>query len=340
MGRANVETESGPVVVVTHTDLDGVASAAIYHRVAGLVPGVETRLVMTEPYRLHRVLRSIGDAGRVAIMDLGPNASTFDEILDALASMARRGVRIEWYDHHRWEERWVAGLREAGVKVFIDTGTCAAGVVARFASKLYDVEVDDTTEKLVKATCAADLWRWDDPLAPRLYRVIDRYKGARGDEWKRKLVKGFFEGALWWPDLDEALDEYLRLEFRGFEKALRNTIVEDLGGCRAAFSLKDPGPPNASILGNALIDRLGADLVVIVRRRGRGMSLRSRDVNVREIAYRLGGGGHPRAAGAPLQLPLLYRLASLIYPKARLLYARRLVGKALEELGSCPRLSE
>lgn len=325
------------LAVVTHTDLDGVAAAAIYHRIAGMVPGEDSVVVMTEPYRLHRALGSLRDVGRVAIMDLGPNASTFNTIVKVLAELGTGGAVVEWYDHHRWEDEWIRALQDAGVKVFVDTSTCAAGVVAKYASKVYDVDVDDFTRRLVSATCAADLWRWDDPLAPRLYRVVDRYKGARGDEWKRKLIRGFFEGALWWPDLDEALEDYLRLEFRGFEKALRNTVRTSYRDCSFAVTLKDPGPPNASILGNALIDRLGVDFVAIVRRRGRGISLRSRSVNVREIAYRLGGGGHPRAAGAPLDMPLLYRLLSILYPKVRLRRAVQLIHSVLEELGSCPR---
>ncbi|NOZ88864.1 MAG: DHH family phosphoesterase, partial [Crenarchaeota archaeon] len=266
-----------------------------------------------------------------------PNASTFDEVLSALRGLVASGVRVEWYDHHRWEEAWVKSLAEAGVRVHVDVTTCAAGVVARYAPGELEAEPDEFVARLVSATCAADLWRWDDPLAGRLYRVVDRYKGPRGDEWKRKLIRGFYEGSLWWPDLDEALEEYLRLEFKGFLDAERNVMVREFGGCRVVFVLKRPGPPNASILGNSLLSRYQADVAVIVRRRGRGMSLRSREVNVREIAYALGGGGHPRAAGAPLKLPLLYRLASIVYPRIRLRYAARLIEDALKRLGGCPR---
>ncbi len=322
---------------MTHTDLDGIASAAIYLRLAGLEPDVEATVTMTEPYKLHKVLSDPPDAQRIAIMDLGPNADTFDDVLRAVKRLTSRGVRVEWYDHHRWSLEWIRGLEDAGVKVFIDVSTCAAGVVARYAPKVLDAESDEFIERLVSATCAADLWRWDDPLAPRLYRVVDRYRGAKGDEWKRNMIRGFWEGSLWWPDLDEALNEYLRLEFTGFSYAIKNTIVREYNGCRIVFTLKKPGPPNASILGNALLYRMNADVAVIVRRKSHGMSLRSREVNVREIAYRLGGGGHPRAAGAPLRLPLHYRLLSLIYPKARLLYAARRLEKALRELGGCPR---
>lgn len=326
------------VVIVTHTDLDGIASAAIYARLSGAAPGEQAQVLMTEPYKLHRVLQDVpSSAGRVSIMDLGPNASTFETTLHAIRRLTGSGVAVEWYDHHRWDEAWIKSLNEAGVRLYVDTSTCAAGVVAKYAPRELGAKPDEFVERLVSATCAADLWRWDDPLAPKLYRVIDRYRGPRGDEWKRGILRKFYEGMLWWPELDDALQEYLRLELEGFRAALRDTIIRDVYGCRVVLVLKRPGPPNASVLGNALLYRFNADIAVIVRRRGRGISLRSREVNVREIAFRLGGGGHPRAAGAPLQLPLLYRVASLFYPKIRLSYAARLVEKALRELGGCPR---
>ncbi|KSW11335.1 hypothetical protein CF15_00225 [Pyrodictium occultum] len=322
--------------VVTHTDLDGVASAAIYLRLAGAEPDIDASITFTEPYKLHRVLQNIDGVDRLAIMDLGPNADTFNDLVEAVARLVESGVRVEWYDHHRWAPEWVEKLSSLGARMHVDTSTCGAGVVAKYAPAELEAEPDGVIERLARATCAADLWRWDDPLAPRLYRVVDRYHGARGDRWKREILRGFWEGSLWWPELDEALNEYLKREFSGFNDALRNVVVADMHGCRAVLVLKRPGPPNASILGNSLIDRLSADVVAIVRRRGRGISLRSRRVNVREIAFRLGGGGHPRAAGAPLKMPLRYRLLAFFWPKARLYYAKHLIEQVLEDIGGCP----
>lgn len=326
--------------IITHTDLDGIAAAAIYLRLAGAEPDVDASVVFAEPYKLHRVLPGIASTNRVAIMDLGPNTSTFGNVLDSIAALRKKGIVVEWYDHHRWKEEWIENLQSLSVKTYIDTSTCAAGVVAKYAPDELEAEPDDFIARLVKATCAADLWKWDDPLAPRLYRVIDRYHGVKGDKWKRTILRGFWEGSFWWPELDEALNEYLEKEFSGFTEALKNVIVDNIRGCRVVFALKRPGPPNASILGNSLLDRYSGDVAVIVRRKGRGISLRSRGINVREIAVRLGGGGHPRAAGAPLEMPLHYRLLAFFWPKAGLYYAKRLVEQAVEELGGCSALQE
>ncbi len=326
------------LVLVTHTDLDGVGSAAVYLRLAGRsVDDPNVSIVFTEPYKLVKVLKSVPSRARIAVMDLGPNASTFDELVATIARLREEGAAVEWYDHHRWDETWIARLREVGVSIFVDTSTCATGVVAKYASKLYGVDVDDHVKRLVSAVCAADLWRWDDPLAPRLFRIAERYRGRKGDRWRRSLVKGFSEGGLWWPELSEALNEYLKREFEGFNYVLRNSIVIEAGGCRVAVALKKPGPPSPSIVGNALLDRLRVDVVAIVRTRGRGVSFRSRSVNVREIAVAMGGGGHPRAAGAPLQLPLLLRIITRLYPKVKLRYAAARIAEVVEAKG-CTRI--
>ncbi|RUM46956.1 MAG: hypothetical protein DSY37_03995 [Hyperthermus sp.] len=326
------------VKIVTHTDLDGVASAAIYARLLGTPPGRDAEIYMVEPYRLHKVLEDIaknGGAERIAIMDLGPNRDTLGYTINAVKMLIELGARVEWYDHHRWDEAWIEELRGAGARVYVDTSTCAAGVVAYYASRELGRELDEFSKTLASSTCAADLWRWDDSMAPRLYRVAERYRGKRGDAWRRMMIEGFFEGRLWWPELDEALEEYLRMEFDGFSYAERNSLVRDYDGCRVVFALKKPGPPSPSIVGNSLLYRFNADIAVIVRRRGRGLSLRSIRVDVRRIAYVLGGGGHPRAAGAPLSMPLHYRIVSLVYPRIRLFYASKVIARALEALGGC-----
>ena len=327
------------LIIVTHTDLDGVASAAIYLRLAGRRPR-ETGVTIhfTEPYKLNRVLSRLGGGGgRLAIMDLGPNRDTIGEAAAMVRRLVGKGYAVEWYDHHRWDEDWVFKLTDAGARVFIDTSTCAAGVVARYASEVYGVEPDSFVKELAAAVCAADLWRWDHPMAARLFRVAERYRGRRGDAWRRRMVEGFAAGSMWWPELEEALSEYLSREFEGFHYALRNTVIDGDSGCRFAVVLKKPGPPSPSILGNALIDRLGVDFVVLVRTRGQGMSFRSRRIDVRSIAYELGGGGHPRAAGARLPMPFYARLLSRIVPRVRLAYARRAVKEALRRVG-CRRL--
>jgi oligoribonuclease NrnB/cAMP/cGMP phosphodiesterase (DHH superfamily) len=76
------------------------------------------------------------------------------------------------------------------------------------------------------------------------------------------------------------------------------------------------------------MSRFGADVAVIVRSNG-AASLRSRSVDVSVVARRLGGGGHPRAAGARIKLPLIVRLLAKLYPKVASAYVAGVVARAL-----------
>ncbi len=314
----------GHTFIVTHTDLDGVASAAVYLRITGLKP-TDATVLYAEPYNLNEVIEDYAehiDSGDVlAIMDLGVNTSIFDGLLALIENLAKRGVEIEWYDHHVWGEE-ADRVRSVGVKLFIDRSTCATGVVARYASQLRGVEVDEYTRELVSAVCAADLWRWTHHLAPKLFRVL----GRRDDEeWRAKFLEKLYSGILWDDEMQERLEEYINGELKGFSKILSSVHVKENGGCRVAAVYKKEGPPSNSMIGAALLYRFQADIAVIARENG-AISLRSRRVDVQKVASALGGGGHPRAAGARISLPLHVRILRVVWPS---LYSRHVASVVL-----------
>ena len=320
--------------IVTHTDLDGVGSAAVYLRLSGVEEGFAT-IVYAEPYNLDEVLDSLEDnidsGDRLAIADLGPNKAVFERVVNTLSSITRKGVEVEWYDHHIWEPGEIEALAKAGVKVHVDRSTCATGVVARYYPEEHEADVDDVTKRIVRAVCAADLWRWDDPLAPKLFRVA----GNRHDaEWKTRLAFKLARGVLWDEELAERLEDYINKELAGMDAALRKVVIVGSPGCRVAATLKEEGPPSNSIIGALLLSRYNADIAVIIRPNG-AISLRSRRVDVQIIAKELGGGGHPRAAGARVKIGLLTRLLSLFYPKALPRRVASLILAKASSLGIC-----
>ena len=331
--------------MVTHTDLDGVSAAAIILRALGARLGVDARLEFTEPYRLHKSLKSIASSASrgeiITISDIGANPDTFDRVASLLETAVGRGARVYWFDHHRWEAEWLEKLRSIGVNVYVETDTCGAGVVARHVPDAFGVEPDGYIEELVKATCAADIWLWDHPAAPKLYRVVDWKRGRAGDRWRRRLVEKFAAAKslgeiLGDGEVERALMEYIDRELANYEKSIRSVEVLEVDGCRIVVALKRSGPPSRSFLARTLAARYGADVVAIIHRRG--ISLRSEKVDVRSIAKELGGGGHLRAAGAPLAMPLLWRLAALLYPKLRLRWAARRLAWAVSRVG-CRRIA-
>ena len=323
--------------IITHTDLDGVGSAAAALIASGRSPG-EATIIYAEPYNVDEALGEIaehaGSGDIVVVADLGPNRDSFPGAVEAVRRIAASGARVEWYDHHVWDEQEKAQLESAGAVLHVDTSTCATGVVARYMPAERGAEPDPFLWELEAAVCAADLWRWDHPLAPKLFRVADR-RGEEGrDEWKDRLVAKFAGKTLWDEELEAALQEYVQRELENYN-AILATVHVTPPPCIVAAAFKRRGPPSNSIVAASLLSRYSADIAVIVRDNG-GVSLRSRSVDVREVAKLLGGGGHPRAAGARIRIGLATRVLATLLGKRRLAkHAAKLVRRAALEAGVC-----
>lgn len=326
----------GHLFMITHTDLDGAGSAA-----AGLIAYghsfSEATILFAEPYNIHEVLERIVDQvekGDILVLsDLGPNKSSIDDTLVLLTKIVGRGIRVDWFDHHIWPEEWKKAMESISVRLTIDTSTCATGVVARYATKYNGRELSDYLKELESAVCSADLWIWDHPMGPKLYRVADTRYGEGPDEWRLRLIDKFHRGILWDNEMEEKLSEYIDMELANFNKILSQTYIAR-GECTVAATYKERGPPSNSFIGASLLSRYNSDIAVIIRGNG-GISLRSRHVNVQTIASSLGGGGHPRAAGARLYIPLLERILGKLWRKSIPRYAAKLVLKTAEETGVC-----
>ncbi|MGC9071132.1 MAG: DHH family phosphoesterase [Acidilobus sp.] len=327
----------GKLILITHSDLDGEAAAASYMRVSSVGPE-RVMIYFTEPYSLHEavgeVLRVAQRGDRIAIMDIGFNRGSTPRALDMLGKLIEQGVSVEWYDHHAWDDNDLNLVSKAGVKIFVDRSTCGAGVVTKYASKLYGVEPDEFLMKLESAVCSADLWTWQDPLAPKLMRASSSPNGSSKTRWKQHMVMKFYSGVLWDDELRARLLDYLSEELRNSTKDLSTLHVSNTGNCAVAAILRKREPPSDSVMGSMLTSRTGASVSAMVKRRRLGLvslSLRSRGgADVRVIAKELGGGGHPRAAGASMRVSLAIYLLSYLWPKL----LTRHVAESLSRLGS------
>ncbi len=333
---------SGQLILVTHTDLDGEAAAAAYLRISSTSPD-RALIFFAEPYSLHEVLRDVADIARpgdkVIIMDIGYNRDSTPEALRLVAALINSDVKVEWYDHHVWGEEEAASVTRAGARLFVDRGTCGAGVVIRYASKLYGVQPDEYLARLESAVCSADLWTWRDPLAPKLMRVSGSSNGQAKNRWRLHMIEKLYSGVLWDDELQGRLLSYLREELSNSTSDLSTASVSRAGGCSVVTVLRKTELPSDSIIGSALVSRMSADVAVMVKRKGFAevsLSLRSRgSADVQVIAKALGGGGHPRAAGASMRInPLIY-LVGLVVPRALTWYVSTRVATLGGRLGAC-----
>ncbi len=282
-------------VIITHTDLDGVASAALILRGVGSVD----KIFFAQPNQLYGVLRKIPNGADVYVSDLGMNTSILERVLEEVERIIKGGGRIRWFDHHIWKEEWIAGLKDRGVEIYVDTSTCGAGVVARYLP----VEGEGVGE-LVSATCSIDLWRFNDWRGNFLARYVG-FKG--GAEWREKVAYRLkdFDGMLS-QDIIDTVSQVFDEELKTYSRILREAKVTRTAGMTIAYVLKKDDEHTTSYIGNLLLNRFQAKIAVICREGS--VSFRSiGDTDVSSLAMRLGGGGHKNAAGAPIKAPLLHR---------------------------------
>jgi len=285
-------------VVVTHTDLDGTASAAVLLRYLGHVD----KFLFIQPNNLVRAISSIncGSGCSIYVCDLSPNSSNYTALVTSLHRLVERGASVWWFDHHVWDDHWLSELRGIGVKLFVDRSTCATGVVIKYLGV-----ADEVSVKLARAACSLDLWVFDDWLGNFLARYIGFSKSSN---WRRRAVGKLSSGELLDGDVLRVVEESVDRELKILSEVLRKSKVREVcGGIRIAYYYKSVKDHVTSYIASLQMSRFSADVALICRKGS--ASLRSRgSVNVREIAKKLGGGGHEYAAGFPIRPRLLHRL--------------------------------
>ena len=286
-------------VLITHTDLDGIASAALIWRAVG-EPG---KIYFIQPYQLGSVLDKVPNRAVVYISDLGINAETYGKIVENVRRIIASGGKIRWFDHHVWDKRWVNELNNLGADVYVNTSTCAAGVVMKY------LPVNgEGVEDLVTAACSVDLWLFNDWRG----NFLARYVGCKGGwRWRAEAVKLLkdFRGELS-HDIIEKVSNVFDKELRVYSKVVREAGIKHIDGVRLAYYFKNNDEHVTSFIGNLMLNRFSADVALICKYKS--VSLRSKSFNVREISKALGGGGHPQAAGARIKPPLWRLMIALI----------------------------
>jgi oligoribonuclease NrnB/cAMP/cGMP phosphodiesterase (DHH superfamily) len=272
------------VVVITDSDADGLAAAAMIreaHGSAGVVPSGPGDV----DEDLERVVE-FADPSAVYVCDLCP-----DELADVapqLAELAEADVSLAWYDHHQWDLPLAEGVRDLGVDLVIGESDeeCTADVVLRSL----EYEFPDRFADLAVVTRDHDLWIKEDE------RSDDLADYAFWVEEPETYIETVREHGV---DLPEDVEAFLA------ERRVRKQALIDRAVDRAAVHNVGPwrvGVTYGRCSQNEVAERLrveeDCDAAVIVKPSG-AASIRGSDGFERchEVAHQVQGGGHPRAAG-------------------------------------------
>jgi oligoribonuclease NrnB/cAMP/cGMP phosphodiesterase (DHH superfamily) len=278
------ETLAGSeVAVVADPDADGLACVAILRELYG-----EAALLPTGPHEIEDSLARVAEYGepnvQLFVCDLCPDRYEYvEEELEAAAYVAGD---VRWFDHHQWDDEVAEAVREAGVDLVVGDSDeeCSADVAVRSL----EGEVPRHLVELAAVTRDHDLWIREDPRSDDL---ADFSYWSEPEEYVEVIAE---HG----PDLPEEVLDYLE------ERRIEKEALIDLAVKRG--ETREVGPWTVGVtygrcsqneVAEAFRER-GADASVIVKPAG-SASIRGSEGFERchEVAGRVNGGGHPRAAG-------------------------------------------
>ena len=310
--------------VITHGDIDGVAATGLY---LYLRNNPESVVYFTEPYKLHSALSQpiLSECERVVITDLGVNPSIYDELLKNLRLLCRRGASVLWYDHHVWEENWVRDIRDLGVELYIDTSTCTTGVVAKYTQPLRQYLDYEFIDKLTRGVCAGDLWKFDYWLAPYYIRLIRR---KDKDSWKKRVLVHIANGYYWSEEFNSKIEKHIDLELSTLTSKL-NVYIKSINEKYRIAVVEDNENIDSSFIAPYIMGRFNTNIIAVVSSNGK-VSFRGMGVNVRDIAVKLGGGGHLYASGAKIRIPWYIRILSRLRRDLLLVYVASIIIRELK----------
>ncbi|MFB6132901.1 MAG: DHH family phosphoesterase [Halanaeroarchaeum sp.] len=271
------------VVVVADPDADGLACVAIVREVFG-----EGALIPASPHDLDEGLERAAEYGEpgaeVFVCDLAPDDPA--TVAAPLAELVENAGSVSWFDHHQWTEEARAAVEAAGVRLVV--GDSEEECTADVAVRALDADVPDYLVELAEVTRDHDLWVREDDRSDDL---ADYAFWTDPEEY----VDVVQEHGV---DLPEEVQEFIaerRVEKEALiERAVARADVREVNGWTVGVTY---GRCSQNEVAEALREQ-GTDAAVIVKPAG-SASIRGSETFERahEVARRVNGGGHPRAAG-------------------------------------------
>ena len=275
---SDISLRKSKIIHLTHNDFDAVGADAI-HRIRFRDKGVYTIFssVGKYPVYLDVISQVPGNGDTLSISDLSYRRG----IEQYLRRIKHKGWRIEWRDHHRWQQDEIELVRSIVDYLHIDTGQCACGICAG------DLTPEDVVAtEIAHVVCDYDLWKHQDPRSGILGLVLQRQKNR--EHVRDMLILGVFEDSIIRNEYEDIMREMRKV----MQKTKRSASL--LGKKYRTIVTPMYGFPSETAA--FLRKELGSDIEVLVSKTGK-FSIRSVPPISHKIAREFGGGGHPEAAG-------------------------------------------
>ena len=287
-----LNTRVNHAVHLTHNDLDAVGADAIHRMAYGEIFSIFSS-VGNFPQILKKISRISGNGDLLSITDLG-----YQSGIDQFIRLATdNGWKIEWRDHHRWEESEIKAIRDLVSTLHVDTTICACGIAAR------DITPGNSVAMSVAAVvCDYDLWKNEDPRAAVLAHVLSKENNRT--YVRDCLIKGVFT------------DSFIEEQYRIIQNEMKNSIQKSIKYTRI-FGTKyriaiSPLFGYPSETADMIRKVMQSDIEIMVYPTGR-FSIRSVPPISHLIARQFQGGGHAHAAGGTLNFSLWNKVTFFLF---------------------------
>jgi len=213
----------------------------------------------------------------LCLSDLGGRASTFEVV----ARLKSKEWRVEWRDHHVWDERFFEDIKSVIDYLRVDPELCACEIVYT------DLLDGDLIAKEIAAIGRdKDFWINNDPRSEVLSTAISDDKSR--EELALKLSRGAFADA----EIEAMYALQIGRKSKAISKAIQKSVL--LGHTAVTTS-----NGYTSDVAARLRDKYHSTTEIILR--GNGVfSIRTVAPVSNQIAMLFNGGGHPHAAGGNL----------------------------------------
>lgn len=313
--------------IYTHkADCDGVCSAAILERYVDL-ENVDSRVDFIDYGALAQKafsrIEGLAYGSEVIIADFGCDISLLPAAERAISSLNKRGGKLVWLDHHKWDEESVRRLSPLA-KVRLSKSDELCGAELSYLEYMGDDELSRRLAAIGRDS-DIDMWKTNPPspsyaLTKPLADLITYYNYlANDDDDKRRglllslvrklsdapldrIVGKDFDNPFWDNEMQKDFSEYKKLETSKLEECLGSAETFKAGDYTFVIGISDRVLSTTTV-GNALLNRYNADASFVVRETGLISIRRSTgrySIKCDELAKLFSGGGHEYAAGGKL----------------------------------------
>ena len=316
-----INEEDTKIKQFTHTDLDGIAPEMMLRTA---LPNTDFSVEYCSYNSLYKRLMNflnseeVNEVNKIIITDLSIN-DTEKDLIEALNQHSDKVILI---DHHKstfhlnqYDWAFVSDIHESG-KI-----ASTSSLMLNYLGKSMLLPTGQTLENMksfAEEVRLYDTWDWKTNTTSLLYFLNEMFYLLGGNDFKQKYLAR---------DLDTTPTTEDKAILFALEKKYKQYLDKKPSHLKyAKVPYKDSEIEVAMVVSDTYISELGndllhhkkvhADMIIILNFNTKNASFRSKDssIDCTYFAKQLGGGGHPKASGSPLNEDLIDLYLDLYLP--------------------------